>query len=387
MCLVKSLKTKYFFDSASFTPINKKVFDKIKSVFKLQTGFEASNPNSFHSSGVAANKLLEEAREDVAKFLQMNKKDVLFTSGGTESNILALRTALGSDTSGHILISSKEHDSLKRFAKSLPDYIEVEYIEADERGYVHPAKVAEKLRKDTKFVGVQYVNSITGMIQPIKEISRVVREKAPSAFIYSDCVQASAYHIVSPDRLGVDGVGLDGSKMFAAQGIGVFAIKEASRFKGMSGEYSNWDIRPGTASVALAFGLGEACKYIEGNRDEFVTKLRALQLFCISQLKESNLKAYVYGVDSYVDEIKEKHLRSLSPHILYLSFPNVNHAYLSALLNEKGFLTSASTACSRHSKITSDDGLRVSFLPSTKEIEIKKLVETISKVIDLAKNN
>ena len=363
--LLPKKRKQYFFDAASFTPISAASSAAVIDVLKKQTqDTQIANPSSIHQSGREANNLLEDAKKKVAAVLQVTKRDIFFTSGATEANMRIVATALQNAThtkKPHIIISADEHASLKRAMHTANDAVRVSVIDPDERGYITPEHVQKELTPDTVLVSVHYVNNVTGLVQPIKDIAQAVHAQVPKALVHSDCSQAGAYYNCALPALGIDAVTLDGTKMFGPQGVGVLALTKSASFVGEGGKHTSWDIRPGTPSIALVAGIAAAYTTI-AKQDTYIASLRELQQTYIQELAAIP-QVYIHGIGKEAGEVRAEDIEKIAPHILTVSFPHTQHEYLQVLLDTDGFMTSTGSACTR--TMDAVEVLRVSFLSTT----------------------
>ena len=382
---------KYYFDSCAYTPIDPLSYKSINEVLKKQQDINVGNPISNHKPGENAKNYLEEARNMVAKVLLTKNKNIIFTSGATEANLLIIRTAiLKAKRNGikqkdmHMVIGSEEHSSIYRIAKYFSEF-DIKYTIAkptDERKKIFtPESITKHITKNTILVSLQYINSKNGRINDISSISKKCKEKNPSIFFHTDSAQGSAYFNCSPNSLNVDATVIDSTKTFGPQGVGAAVFNKIEDFSGLSGEFNAWDIRPGTPSIALIYGFAIALMEAKKNRVENTKTLKDLKKHLINTLKENIKDTYVNGLDKNISDVKDKNLKQFASHIIYLSFPDVNHSYLATLLNKFGFYVSTNTACD----IQTDGELRVGLLPETKNQDIDLFVKCIQKNIKLSK--
>ena len=245
---------RYYFDSGSFTPVHRKASAAMRCVLQVQTRRGMGNPEAVHQSGRNAKQYLEQARGMVARRYQMKADNVVFTSGATEANLLALRTAIlhacrrGADLADvHIIIGNEEHSSVVKSAayfQTLGAQCTVASPKSGRRFL--PSDITKHIRKNTVALSLQLVNSQHGIVQPIADIARACRETQPSLFIHTDAAQATAYFNCSPIALGADAVTVDGTKSFGPQGVGALCyFKRRMCMLGLEGEHSLWDMRPG----------------------------------------------------------------------------------------------------------------------------------------------
>lgn len=250
----------------------------------LELSSYIGNPGSIHREGVAAKQALEAARAEVARALRSKPHEVLFTSGGTEGNALALLGSF-SDSAGHLVVSPIEHPSVLECAKILERRgVAVSYLSVSREGLIDPGEIRTLVRPDTRLISVQYVNSEIGVVQPLRDIAKVIRElnrSRPTPLIFhTDASQAPLYLSCNTERLHIDLMTLDAQKIGGVRGAGALFIRKgvslAPLFYGGGQERG---VRPGTEPVALAGAFARALTLAaEGSevRAERLTPLRDL---------------------------------------------------------------------------------------------------------------
>ena len=388
-------KKRYYFDSGSFTPINPKASEVMQCILRVQTKSGMGNPLSVHQSGQNAKDYLEQARTGVAKQYQIKADNVVFTSGATEANLLALRTAvLHARRRGialadmHIVTGNEEHASVYKNI-SYFQTLGVKHTTAvpqDGRRFT-PTDITKHITRNTVALTLQLVNSRHGMVQPIADIARACKEKHPALFIHTDATQGTAYYNCSPVSFGVDAVTIDSAKSFGPQGVGALLFQKAHIYGGLGNEHSSMDLRPGTPSVALIYGFAVALNETYSQRKEKYEKSKESRDYIVEELKKKkNLSdGFVHGIEKKVKEIKAADWKKVAPHMLYLSFSNTRHAYLAALLDTQGFFVSTGSACSTLKEETAEEAVRISVLPTTTKQSVQKLVRCIEKQLPIAR--
>jgi cysteine desulfurase len=296
---------------------------------------------------VEAKRSLELSRERIAHFLECKPRELIFTSGATEANNLALvgyarRLALirGGLSGTRWIVASIEHPSvLDSFSEIERMGGEVIYIEPDTDGTIAPAALEKKLTKEVVCVSVGWGNGEIGTLQPITKLSRVIRgyEKAHGTIIllHSDAGQAPLYEKTTVHSLGVDLLTLDSAKLYGPHGIGtLYMNNRVALSKILFGGSQERGLRPGTENVALAAGFAAALDHIAQVRDSEAKRLRLLRDE-LARTIEKNIPDIVINGD----------IRNALPHILNISIPNIQSEYLALSLDHKGFALSTKSAC------------------------------------------
>ena len=384
-------KRRYYFDSGSFTPISKKASAVTQCILSIQTKKGLANPIAVHKPGRNAKRHLEHARTMVAQLYQIKSDNVVFTSGATEGNMLAIRTAvLHACRRGikpedmHIVVGDNEHDSIYKDI-SYFQTLGVQYTVASPGNGSHfqPTDIVKHVRKNTVAVSLQLVNSRHGAIQPIADIAKKCRDKQPAIVMHTDAAQGTAYYNCSPVSLGVDMVTIDGAKSFGPQGVGAVLFQKVHLYAGLQGEHTIWDIRPGTPSVALLYGFATALEEARKKCKKQYVQAQHVRNYLAAQLKNVFPDTAVHGINKVLKDVRASDWKKVAPHLLYISFPNTNHAYLATLLDAAGFAVSTGSACTGENK----SALRFGVLPTTTERSVQKLVACIKKHIVLAGNS
>ena len=372
-----------YFDAGSFTPVDPVAYAAMREVLRTQVGCAAGNPASAHRYGMRAEEYMSHARAMLARVHQVREGNILFSSGATESNLIAMRTAiLGAHRAGlalsdmHVVVGRDEHGSVHRhlaYYRRLGVTCTVAAPETGKR--FTPRDAARAVRNNTVFVSLQYVNSMDGTVQPIAKLADACRERQPSVFIHTDAAQATAYYPCSPESLRVDAVTVDGAKAFGPQGVGALLFRKAERHGGFSGECAARDMRPGTPSVALVYGFAVASCRAHRRRDANTLGARRARRAVAERIAAFAPDAYIRGIEKPVKDVGGADWDMLAPHLLYVSFPHTRHAYLATLLDADGFAVSTATACTDET----DEGLRIGVLPTATPSAVRALTKCIAR--------
>lgn len=329
------------------------------------------NPSSLHSLGLEAEKLIAVSRKTIADMLGVNDKNILFTSGGTEANNLAVFGAAKSRCkSGKSIVTSKiEHPSvLEAFRTLEKDGYNVSYIGVNADGAINLDELQNALKDDTTLVSVMHVNNETGTIQPVEEIKSIMRERSPKAILHCDCVQSFGKIGVKASRLGADMITVSSHKIHGFKGTGALYVSDMRMIRPiLYGGEQQGEFRPGTENVGGILAFGAAAK--QCNTDN--SYLLALR----SKMKDALLSVPNIKFNGS-DEIN-------SGSILNVSFVGLKAEILLHALEAKDVYVSTGSACSSHkpqpSHVLSAMGLgkkeiegaiRISFDAETTEEEV-----------------
>ncbi len=293
------------------------------------------NPSSLHQKGVDAEEYVKAATKELCAALKCKEKEIVFTSGGTESNNLAIiGGALARRRAGkHIITTEIEHASVHSpmdFLKK--EGYEVTFIGTDENGIVDLAALENAIREDTILVSCMLVNNEIGAIQPVEEITKIIRAKNPAIYFHVDAVQAFGKVPVIPKNLGVDLLSISGHKLHGPKGSGVLYVKENTLLRPIIyGGGQQRDMRSGTENVPAIAGLGLATKMCTANLKEHTEQMLALK---------NRLREGLTALPDVVDHSGE------APHIASFSFVGVRAEVMLHALEDKGIYVSAGSACS-----------------------------------------
>lgn len=324
-----------YFDYSATTPVHPEVAQSIQEVLTRYYG----NPSSLHRLGVEAEHLVSQARERIADMLMVPKNSIIFTSGGSESNNLAIKGAASRlrKRGKHIITSSIEHSSVYDTVRQLEPYgYEITVLPVDRNGRVQPERVEEAIRDDTVLVSIMYVNNELGSIQPVEEIAAILK-RHPKVLFHVDAVQAAGKIPVDPEKLGVDMLSLSAHKFQGPKGIGILYKREAVRLDPLiSGGGQEFGLRSGTENVPYIVGMAKALRLAVENQPAAWRR--------VSELKK-RLVAQLTGVPGI--EINSPTDDALSvPHIVNLSCTGLKSEVLVHTLEQRGFYISSRSACS-----------------------------------------
>ena len=322
-----------YMDHAATTPLATEVLEAMIPYFSQRYG----NPSSLHSFGREARAAVEEARSEVASLLKAEPSEIYFTSGGTESDNLALKgIARKNKKKGrHIITSSIEHPAVLEVCKALTrEGFEVTYLPVTREGLVEVGAVEEAVRKDTILISVMHANNEIGTIQPLEEIGRLAGEK--EIYFHTDGVQTAGKIPVDVKALGVDAFSLSGHKLYGPKGAGALYIRKGVRIESIQqGGGHERGMRSGTENVPGIVGLGKAARIAKGNMAEESERMRSLR---------DRMSGWVQKEieDSWLNGHPVKRL----PSNLNFGFRYIEGESLLLYLDAKGVAASTGSACS-----------------------------------------
>jgi cysteine desulfurase len=328
-----------YLDTASATPLDRRVWSVMKPFFRMQF----ANPASLHRPGLVAAGALEAARREVATYLSVLPDEIFFTSGGTESlNWAILGLARKFSSPRHLAISALEHEAVLapcRYLEKLGWRISL--IPADQAGIIQPAAVAAALNSDTVLVAVTAANNEIGSIEPLAEIAKVIRAartKNQSAYPYflTDACQAPRALDLSVPHLGVDLLALNGSKIYGPKGVGALFIRRGLDLEPLLlGGGQEQGLRSGTSNVPGIIGLATALKICAKERLAETKRLSQLRDYFLAELQKLIPDLIVNG-----------NLNARLPSNLNISLPGLLGEQMVIELSAKGIACSAGAACS-----------------------------------------
>lgn len=330
----------YFDNSATTRP-----FEEVADFMREVTLNSFGNPSSLHRKGIEAEKLVLKARERIAVSLGVETREIIFTSGGTESNNLAIRGYLEANPrkGKRILTTGIEHPSVLEVYKylSLHGY-EIDYINVDKTGIIDLNDLESKIDCNTALISIISVNNEAGTIQPIEDIVKIRNSRNKDAVLHSDAVQGYGKIGLLPKKTGVDMLSLSSHKIHGPKGVGAIYINKSLKIKPVvfGGGQENM-LRSGTENVPGICGFGLASEIIFKNINENTCKIKKMKNFFIEQLAGS------------FDNTRINSPENSSPYILNASFRGVKSEVLLHHLEERNIYVSTGSACSSRKNIHS----------------------------------
>ena len=324
-----------YFDNSATT----KVFDCVRDIVVKTMTEDYGNPSAKHKKGMEAEQYVRRAAAQIAKTLKVQEKEILFTSGGTESNNMALiGTAMANHRAGKHLITTRiEHASVYNPMAWLEQQgFEVTYLGVGEQGHISLEELRKAIRPDTILVSVMHVNNEIGAIEPVEEIGAMLHEVNPSILFHVDAIQSYGKLQIRPKKAQIDLLSASGHKIHGPKGVGFLYIDQRVKIHPLIyGGGQQRDLRSGTENVPGIAGLGAAAEEIYRNHEEKMERLIGLKDYFISR----------------IGEIPEAVVNSLpgkegAPQIVSVSFSGVRSEVLLHALEDKGIYVSSGSACS-----------------------------------------
>ena len=320
------------------------------------------NPSSMHGKGFVAEKYIKHARECFAKIWKVNEKEILFTSGGTESDNLAIiGSAMANRRKGMHLITTKiEHAAVSAPMQILEEQgFQVDYLSVDQYGRICLDELKELMRKDTILVSIMHVNNEIGAVQPVEEAGKLIKQINPDCLLHVDDIQGFGKYRLYPKKSGIDLLSVSGHKIHGPQGVGVLYINEKAKINPiLFGGGQQKGMRSGTENVPGIAGVAIAAKECYRNFEENQNKLYELRDLFIERM------LCIEGV-----QINGLAGRESAPHIVSVSVNGVRSEVLLHALEDKGIYISAGSACASNKPAISETlkaiGLEKTLLNST----------------------
>lgn len=364
-----------YLDNSATTRCSKAAADKM--VLLLTEDF--GNPSSLHMKGVIAEKYINEAKKKIARTLKCQGKEIVFTSGGTESNNLAIiGSAMANQRAGkHIITTQVEHASVANTMKFLEDNgFEITYLGVDHDGRISLEELKAAMRPDTILVSIMQVNNEIGAVMPVEEAGKLIKEINPSTLFHVDAIQSYGKLHISPKNMNCDLLSVSGHKIHGPKGSGFLYIKDKTKIKPIIyGGGQQKGMRSGTENVPAIAGLGVAAEEIYTDLDTKIEAMYALKSHFINEVTR------IDGVT--VNGLTDK---TSAPHIVSVSVQGVRAEVILHTLEDKNIYVSAGSACSSNKPAVSATlkaiGLPKELLDST--VRFSFCVDTTIEEIDYA---
>lgn len=388
------MKRLVYLDHAAATPLNGAVFKTMQPFLRDNYG----NPSALYDLGVKANQALNLCRKTVANAVGTNPDSIVFTSGGSEANNLAIfGVANMFSKPGHIITTSVEHDAILKPIESLKKRgWKVTVLPVDEYGFVTPQAVIKELQPDTALVSVIYANNEIGTIEPIAEIGKEILKwrrdnNSNTPYFHTDACQAANYLDINVARLHVDLMTLNSGKVYGPKGAGCLFVKRGLNLEPLIyGGSQEQNRRAGTENVAAIVGFAEALDLVVKKQSQENTRLGKLSEFFWQEIKKAIPGAVLNGPD-----LKNHRLSNN----LNVSIPNTDAETVLLYLNQKGIMCSTGSACTAISSTPSHvlaalkktpaeitGSLRFTLGQSTTMADLVFCVKQLSAIINLLKS-
>ena len=374
-----------YLDHAATTPVDREVIETMLPYFSKYYG----NASSLHSFGREAYEALEKSREQVAKILNAENKEILFTSGGTESDNLALKGVAYKNrdkinTKGpHIITSSIEHPAVLETCKYLEkEGFKIKYLSVDKYGIVDLDELSESITKDTFLISIMFANNEIGTVQPIEEIGKIAEEN--NVIFHTDAVQAIGKIPIDVKKLNVDLLSISSHKIYGPKGVGALFIRKSLNIKPIiNGGGHERGLRSGTENIPGIVGLGKACELSRERLDGDIIYMK--------RLRDKLIKGVLEKIEeSYLNGHPEKRLVNNA----HFRFTAIEGESILMSLDEKGIAASTGSACSSKelqpshvllaiglSPVEAHGSLRLTVGRENTEEEIDYVIETLPEVV------
>ncbi|CAM3318221.1 MULTISPECIES: cysteine desulfurase family protein [Saccharibacillus] len=369
------------FDHAASTPTHPDVIATVAQVMEAHSG----NPSSIHRAGQDAARLLRRAREVCAAALGVTPGEVLFTSGATESNNLAIKgTMLGrSDGRNHIVTTAIEHASVYASCRQLEDFgFEVSYVRPEADGTVSPERLLHAVNERTALVSVMHVNNETGAVQPVEEIGRRLKSLHPRVLLHVDGVQGFGRLPLDLQAAGIDLYSVSAHKNGGPRGVGLLMARSGVKLLPLlSGGSQENGMRAGTENVASIVGAAKAFRLAAEGQAQRAARLNALRETLAAEVRR-------HGALTLTEPAQA------APHIVHFTFPGLKSQVILHTLEELGVLVSAQSACAAKTEKPSrvleamgrdrphaTSGIRLSLGEEHTQEQIRLLSEALDKAV------
>ncbi len=382
-------KKRIFLDYASITPVDPEV-QKVMAV-----AGNSANPSALYEEAILAKAKMKAARSSIARFLNAQEKEIFFTSGGTEGNNLAIlgifEAAKKQGIKPHLITSKIEHPSvLEVFSEVEKRGGEVTYLDVSEDGFVLPKTVREALKPNTVLISIMLANNEIGTVEPIKEISKVIKDFKNNKvnknypYFHSDACQAALYLKLDVLKMGLDLLTLDGIKVYGPRGSGALYVRDETLIEPIIfGGGQEKGLRSGTENMPAILGLAKSLEIAEDLRDSESWRLSDIRDYAIDKILKNFPKASLNG--SKKDRL---------PNNINICFPGLDAEFVVISLDVAGISASYSSSCRTLKEDSSsyviesigkndckNSSLRFTLGRESKKSDIDKLVSVLKKIL------
>jgi len=366
---------KTYFDVAATTPLDPEVANLMHDINLSFFG----NPSSIHQFGQKAHNILEKSRKKISSILNCHESEIVFTSGGTESNNIVLKSIL--KKGDHLITSSYEHPAILKVAKNLESKgVLVTYINPTIEGKINPEDVRQAIQQNTKLISIMYANNEIGSINPIKEIANICNDN--NILFHSDAVQCIGKMPIDLSNQKIDFISIAAHKFYGPKSMGILYISRENNIDPLFiGGGQEKGIRPGTENISLIAGMSLALEIATNNMEKNISHISSMEKTLVEELNKNNINYKING---------ENRL----PGLLNISFYDIEGQTLLMNLDMAGIAISYGSACSSGSSKPSDvlikigideqiaqNSVRISIGKFIKKDDILNLVDNIKMVI------
>jgi cysteine desulfurase len=369
-------KKRIYLDYASATPLAPEVAKVVREYSEY-----FYNPSSLYTEGVNAHNELARMRKNIAKLLHVSHRDIVFTSGGTESDNLAIfgvvESAKEKIEKPHVITLTTEHPAILETAiEAKRRGAGLTILETDVEGKIDPAEIRNALKDTTVLVTLSYASSEVGTMQHIGKIGRIIRQFRKERgtaypYLHVDASQAIHTNEIDPEAMNADLVTLDGAKIYGPKGIGLLVVRPNVSIRPLIlGGGQEKGLRSGTENLSAIAGLNKALEILEERREDDRKNFKKLRKLFISLLEKEIPEAALNGA-------RENSLE----HIASIRVPGKLHEFLAIKLDREGVLVSTGSSCSTNKNEDDKEALRFSFGRNTTENEIKTAIRTLRSIL------
>jgi len=370
-----------YLDHAATTPVRKEVLEEMIPYFTGKYG----NPSSYYILGTEAKEALELARGRVAKALNAESDEIFFTSGGSESDNLAIKgiAFANKDKGNHIITTKIEHHAVLDACKTLENFgFKVTYLNVYKDGFINIEELKREINSNTILISIMFANNEIGTIEPIKEIGEIAREN--NIIFHTDAVQAVGNVKIDVKEMNIDLLSISGHKLYAPKGVGALYIRNGIKIqKIQDGGHQEKNRRAGTENIPGIVGLGKAMELAYNGIDKYTQKLEFLRNYYIEEIKKNLSEVKINGS-----------MKNRLPGNANISFENIRGEELLLHLSIKGICASSGSACNTDSSEPShvlkaiglsDDlansALRVTLGEENTKDDIDYLIEQLKRIV------
>ncbi len=374
----------FYLDNSATSP----VFPQVISIMNKVMQEEYGNPSSLHRRGSGADRVMETARRTIAELLCVSGEEIIFTSGGTESNNLAIMGIARRNRrrGDHLVTTLIEHSSvLEPFQQLEEEGFRVTYLLPDEKGFIEPAAAAEAVNKQTILVSVMHVNNEIGTVQPVSQIAKAVKARNPNVYFHVDGVQSFGKLPLQPAEAGIDALSISAHKFHGPRGMGALFLRRGIHVDPLlRGGGHEGGVRAGTENTPGIAGMALAARLSYEDQQQKMERLASLKEKLLATVTNAHPWAVVNGATGEYG----------APHILNISFPGLKGELILHGLEEDNVYISTGSACHSHKndpshvlqalkldERTMEGAIRISLSEQNTEEQIDFAAAALNKVI------